>query len=238
MSRRKSSKKNKQTFAQGPGKSTRNTTPVFPPLHSRDAALWAEVTKSLTPLKNSHDRLHFGPLLDEKPSLPSQWRNTASRPSNLRHRASGNGSSGASGQKAPTNYREKSSQTTGEMRPLPDLGSFSRREIRQISSGRQSIEARLDLHGMRQAAAHAALRGFLMQSQSKGLRHVLVITGKGRSSPREDLLFAGQEPGVLRRVVPLWLSEPDLRAIITGFSQAPQRHGGEGALYVRLRRNR
>ena len=62
----------------------------------------------------------------------------------------------------------------------------------------------------------------------------LVVTGKGALAPA---LF-GDERGVLRRMVPHWLRLPDLRALVLGFEEAEQRHGGSGALYVRLRRLR
>ncbi len=89
----------------------------------------------------------------------------------------------------------------------------------------------LDLHGMTQAAAHGALRSFLFSSQARGDRCVLVITGKGARTGTEHA-----EPGVLRRVVPQWLRLPDLRGLVLGFEEAAQRHGGAGALYIRLRR--
>lgn len=233
MARRRSSSKHKSGLRKGTETTGATATPVSPPLHCEDAALWAEVTKSLTPLKSDHDRLHFGPLLDEKPSLPSQWN-----PAHQNAALQGKGRAGVPSQKSVPKQGGHGHNPASVFQALPDLGGFSRREMRQISSGRQSIEARLDLHGLRQNAAHVALKGFLVQSQARGFRHVLVITGKGRSNPRDDLMFAGPEQGVLRRVVPLWLAESDLRLIIAGFSEAPQRHGGEGALYVRLRRNR
>ena len=90
----------------------------------------------------------------------------------------------------------------------------------------------LDLHGMTQAAAHAALMRFLHRSQSAGYRLVLVVTGKGRP---EDGLRPGDR-GVLRRMVPHWLGLPEARAVVLGWDQAGPRQGGAGALYVRLRR--
>ena len=80
---------------------------------------------------------------------------------------------------------------------------------------------------MRQRDAHAALRRFLKAAHGKGLRHVLVITGKGAE---ED------ERGVLRQAVPHWLAAPDLASLVVSYSAAPRRLGGEGALYVRLRK--
>jgi DNA-nicking Smr family endonuclease len=103
------------------------------------------------------------------------------------------------------------------------------------------VEARIDLHGMRQSEAHAALRRFLFDAYAKGRRWVLVITGKGAPArsgraPEEAEYGREEERGVLRRNVPRWLAEPELRAIVVGFTPAAVRHGGEGALYVQLRR--
>jgi DNA-nicking Smr family endonuclease len=103
------------------------------------------------------------------------------------------------------------------------------------------IEARLDLHGMRQAEAHRALRNFLLRCHDSGRRWVLVITGKGVSersnrADRDDGFLEREERGTLRRNVPLWLSEPELRSIIISTSSAAPQHGGDGALYVYLRK--
>jgi DNA-nicking Smr family endonuclease len=75
------------------------------------------------------------------------------------------------------------------------------------------------------------LRRFLRSAQADGARIVLVITGKGARDPYD-------ERGVLRRQVPLWLESADLRSLIVGFETASAGHGGEGALYVRIRRAR
>jgi DNA-nicking Smr family endonuclease len=95
-----------------------------------------------------------------------------------------------------------------------------------------AIDERIDLHGMTQAQAHSALLRFLHRSQSHGAKFVLVITGKGAASaPRS-------ERGVLRQQVPLWLALPEFRACVLGFDVAHAGHGGDGALYVRVRRTR
>lgn len=112
---------------------------------------------------------------------------------------------------------------------VPPLAPLGKRERTRLSRGRSEIEARLDLHGMTQMRAHRALIGFLHRAHHDGLTFVLVITGKGRS---------GGESGVLRRQVPEWLSLPELRAFVVGFEEAAIGHGGEGALYVRIRRAR
>ena len=112
---------------------------------------------------------------------------------------------------------------------VPPLAPLGKRERAKLSRGRSEIEARLDLHGMTQMRAHRALSGFLQRAHHEGLTFVLVITGKGRS---------GGESGVLRRQVPEWLSLPEFRAFVVGFEEAHIGHGGEGALYVRIRRAR
>jgi DNA-nicking Smr family endonuclease len=113
----------------------------------------------------------------------------------------------------------------------PPLAPLGRRERSQLSRGRKDIDARLDLHGMTQTHAHHALFSFLQRAHSRGLTFVLVITGKGR-------MGAESERGVLRRQVPQWLSLPEFRSLVVGFEEAHIGHGGEGALYVRIRRSR
>jgi DNA-nicking Smr family endonuclease len=112
----------------------------------------------------------------------------------------------------------------------PPLAPLGRRARQRLARGTDAIDARLDLHGRTQAEAHDALLGFLRQGQRRGDRTVLVITGKGGASD-------GQR-GVLKRQVPMWLRLPEFRAFIVGFEPAGIRHGGEGALYLRLRKAR
>ena len=96
---------------------------------------------------------------------------------------------------------------------------------RRIVIGREPIGARLDLHGLDQDRARDALERFIVQAQLQGCRAVLVITGQGRSGS-----------GVLRRRAPEWLADARLRGIVAGVSAADRRHGGDGALYVALKR--
>jgi len=112
----------------------------------------------------------------------------------------------------------------------PPLTPLGRRARQRVARGREAIDARFDLHGLTQAEAHAALTRFLRSASGRGARLVLIITGKGRSGDSER--------GVLRRQVPHWLALPDLRDLVIGFEEAHVAHGGEGALYVRLRRQR
>lgn len=118
-----------------------------------------------------------------------------------------------------TNARE------GEKKHYP----LERPVKRKLAKGHLSLEARVDLHGMIQSEAHGFLLSFLMQAHMRGLRHVLVITGKGASIGSD---------GALKRAVPLWFSLPEFRPLISSYETAARNHGGEGALYVRLARAR
>jgi len=116
----------------------------------------------------------------------------------------------------------------------PPLAPIERRLKRDLSRGRATIDGALDLHGLTQAEAHQALRGFLRHSQARGARLVIVVTGKGGATDE----FSGwsNERGVLKRLTPQWLRESDMRSVVLGFEEAGRAHGGSGALYVRLRR--
>ena len=111
--------------------------------------------------------------------------------------------------------------------PLDSLGGIDRANAERLKRGQTDIEARLDLHGLTQSQAHEALAGFVANSQAAGRRCVLVITGRGRLGT-----------GILRSAVPRWLAEPRLRRHLLGIAPAQPRHGGAGALYLLLRRNR
>ena len=91
---------------------------------------------------------------------------------------------------------------------------------------------------MRQRDAHAQLWRFLKMAQDRGLRHVLIITGKGADSEARMSFYEEDERGVLRNAVPRWLAEPDFAPLVVSFSPAPRRLGGDGALYVRLKRKK
>ncbi|MGO8922500.1 MAG: Smr/MutS family protein [Xanthobacteraceae bacterium] len=114
----------------------------------------------------------------------------------------------------------------------PALVQFDRRLRQRVARGRAAIDARLDLHGMTQKQAHGALLRFLAQAQAQDAKLALVVTGKGIGGAADS----ASERGVLRRQVPLWLPLPEFRRFIVSFQQAHASHGGEGALYLRLRR--
>lgn len=103
---------------------------------------------------------------------------------------------------------------------------LDRRSWLMLRRGRYPIDTRLDLHGLTQAEAHALLARFLLVAAARGTRCVLVITGRGV-----------RRGGALRAMTPRWLDEPPLRPRILAYAPARQEHGGDGALYVLLRRS-
>lgn len=113
-------------------------------------------------------------------------------------------------------------------RPAPDIKpgkavDIDRSTHDKLKRGQLAIDAKLDLHGMDRETAHRALNGFLERSQSHGRRCCLVVTGKS---------------GVLKSDTPRWLNEPANRGRIVALASAQPRHGGSGALYVLLKRQR
>lgn len=100
------------------------------------------------------------------------------------------------------------------------------RRQRRLARERDPIEARIDLHGYGRFQAQDALTAFLIGAQARGCRSVLVITGQGRRGGS----------GVIRASVHEWLQAPALRGVVSGFAPAARHHGGDGALYVTIRR--
>jgi DNA-nicking Smr family endonuclease len=123
--------------------------------------------------------------------------------------------------------------------PITDLRApgLDKASAERLKRGRYPIEARIDLHGMRQDDAHRTLGDFLARSARGGLRCVLVITGKGLRRLGDDMPGSSQL-GILRNAVPRWLNEAPNRARILAFGTAQPQDGGGGALYVLLRRAR
>lgn len=201
-------------------------------LTTEERALWDYMAQSISPIKGKKQRFH--PAVPEDESSLKDFAPERPKPpppgKQPRHRF-------AAQPPAPppvTITRPPALPTPG-----PSPLELERRKARKLSSGRIEIEGRIDLHGMRQAEAHSALLRFLHRAYGDGKRWVLVITGKGapvKTAYDERFDGDGDLRGVLRRNVPRWLAEPDVSPIIIGFTTAAIRHGGEGALYVHLRR--
>jgi DNA-nicking Smr family endonuclease len=174
-------------------------------LDAKDRALWDQVKKSIEPLRTRPDNVQPAETVVEK--TIALKNPPKPRPAPVAPAAKG----------------------------PPPLASIDRRLRQRLARGGASIDARLDLHGLKQAEARVRLGAFLEGAQVRGASLVLVITGKGARAPADR--FDG-ERGVLRRQVPMWLALPELRPFVIGFEEAAPAHGGTGALYVRIRRRR
>lgn len=108
--------------------------------------------------------------------------------------------------------------------------------FKRLQKGKSRPDARIDLHGLTAAEAERRLTAFLLRAHANGARLVLVITGKGRE--RQDVGPIPTKGGVLRRELPVWLSKPPISSLVLQLAPAHQRHGGSGAFYVYLTRNR
>lgn len=186
-------------------------------LTAEEEALWDHVTKGVKPARGKARVQKASPAADRAIE---------------RRLASAKAPAEAQGRAKPAPARQ-------DARPGPAPAPLDRRSTRRIAAGRIEIDARIDLHGMRQTEAHRALRSFLERSRADGCRTVLIITGKGgplRGTSSEPTDATGRDRGVLKTNVPRWLAEPELSALIIGFTAAHVRHGGAGALYVTLRR--
>jgi DNA-nicking Smr family endonuclease len=183
-------------------------------LSDEEEALWAGFTRSIKPLQPAKPGAKTSPKSSTTPPAAS-----APAPSQTRS--------------YPVTPRETRPP------PSPPLAPLGRRLKQRVARGREPIDARLDLHGMTQQQAHAELLSFLHRAQASGVKTALVVTGKGlRKSSSGAEHDGGSRPGVLKRQVPLWLALPEFRPLVVGFDDAHVGHGGEGALYVRLRRGK
>ncbi len=183
-------------------------------LSAEDKRLWTHVASSVTPLDPAR-RLDPAEPPAEEPVAPAPARRPAMH--------------------APL-------AVAPSVPAPPPLAAIEKGLKRKLVRGRRDADARIDLHGLTQEAAHRRLIGFLRQSQAAGHSLVIVITGKGAPKRLRELdedpfrPDAYAERGVLRRVVPQWLALPEMRALVIGFEEAAVGHGGAGALYVRIRR--
>ena len=188
-------------------------------MSAEDAALWQAVTRDIKPLF-ADGKPQAAPTAKAKPPEKPKTSNAKPDPS-------------GKPQPPPLTPRRRSEEPK-----VPAPASLDRRTHKKVARGHVGIDSRIDLHGMRQEEAHRLLRTFLRQAQARGDRVVLVITGKGKERGGDAAWWEARETGILKRVVPRWLHEADLRSIVVGFDWASQAHGGEGALYVRLRKRR
>ncbi|ABR62042.1 Smr/MutS family protein [Sinorhizobium medicae] len=175
-------------------------------LSAEDRILWGKVARSARPMPGRLDDLEelLGGAAEIK-AVPGPEADSSSAPEKI--------------DRGFSISREKM-----EQRPHHPL---ERPVKRKLAKGRLTLEARIDLHGMIQSEANGLLLQFLLRARERGMRHVLVITGKGTSLGSD---------GALKRAVPFWFSLPEFRPLISSYEPAARNHGGEGALYVRLAR--
>jgi DNA-nicking Smr family endonuclease len=202
-------------------------------LSREEAELWSLVARSVTPQHS--DRLTEKELKDADgtnalPQMPERAvpkRKQRQLPALLVDRPVL--------QDGSTHYHQNLTPSVRENVP-----GLDRRSSEKLRKGRMTIDGRVDLHGLTQKEAHARLRSFLGSAHRQGKRCVLVITGKGSSPEKSDdaPFMGGGRRGVLREEVPKWLALPDLRRLVLDTRTAQDKHGGSGALYVLLRRQR
>lgn len=114
--------------------------------------------------------------------------------------------------------------------------TMDQKKFTKLKKGKLSPDTKIDLHGMTLSQAHPALIGFILNAHQRSKRLALVVTGKGK--PTDDNQLFPSQVGILRQQVPRWLAEYPLAPHVLEVSAAHGKHGGEGALYVYLRRRR
>lgn len=180
-------------------------------LSPEDREIWGKVAKTLTPLRPEQARDLETELAKAIETAPTK-----------------------SAKQPKTETAIKAPGLSWKPPAPPPLHQLEHRYRRKIVRGVKAIDARIDLHGLKQHQAHDRLIGFLYQAQARQHKVVLVITGKGSGPERAYM----DERGILRRMVPQWLAMPDMRSVVVGYEEAHASHGGSGALYVRIRRKR
>lgn len=186
-----------------------------------DNELWNEVIKTVTPLGNR-----------PKAEIPKNTRpkihqhNTNLDPRLFDERVIFGGVEGSS-----------------DIKPL----KIHQREARRISRGTMTINSTIDLHGANREVAYKMLVQHIINAHGRGEKLVLVVTGKGgrRFSNDKNIPLAQKrfsdfdnQEGVLKKTLPSWLAGVDLNQYVSSYKTAAIHHGGDGAVYVRLRREK
>ena len=186
-----------------------------PDLTTEDRRIWARVSGSVTPPKaRKAARVTPGAILPDEPLKPETIK--APRPPIV-------------GKPKTSTKIRATSAVSAKTPPAPAPRSVPEelepRRQRRLSRERDPIEATIDLHGFGRFEAEDQLRAFLSQSQARGFKAVLVVTGQGRRGG-----------GIIRASIHEWLQGHALRGVVSGFAMAHRRHGGDGAIYVTLKR--
>lgn len=203
---------------------------------AEDTELWRHVVRDAIPMRD--DRISFSDL----GGAPAKKRKDNGDMSGFSREIKITPSAIAYRQALTTSIRTKGNHP--EISVTANKGTVAgldKRSSERLRKGQMVIEGKVDLHGMTQKQAHSRLSGFIRASHAAGKRCVLVVTGKGKTRAENDEHVAFMTPGpkgILRAAVPQWLHEPDLRPFIVDVRPARPQHGGDGALYVLLRRRR
>ena len=196
-------------------------------LPPEDLELWGRVVQTTRPLHSDQSlRRARVDLTASDPPKHGPPKHAASRPASGSFRPSPPPSRATAQDLAPP-LSEHLAQ-----KPV----TMDKRKFQRMARGKIEPDARIDLHGMTLAQAHAALNGFILRAHASGARLVLVITGKGKSVADDGPI--PRRPGALKQDVPKWLRMAPLGAVVLELREAHPRHGGSGAYYVYLRRAR
>lgn len=203
-------------------------------LSDEDRELWSQVAQSVAPLKP--EKANLGDLLGSASPMPDPRAKDVSAPA-PKASFTPNLPTFRIGSRAPAPNSVHHAAAPGIAEHLKQMPSrVDARTMGKIRRGKLRPEGRLDLHGMTLAQAHPALLRFIADSYHKHRRLVLIITGKGKD---RDEGYAMPVPrGVLRHQVPHWLHGQNLSAMVLQVIPAHLRHGGDGAYYVYLKRQR
>ena len=180
----------------------------------KDWHLWTEVTRTVSPIHPNR----LVREMAEAPSVPETQPKSETSPKRKTE--------------TPVNGRHAPQHVARAIGPGHDK-PIEPRLNRKLRRGQLPIDATVDLHGLRQDEAHAALCRFVASRHARGDRTLLVITGKGLKKTGWGQI---EQKGVLRHMLPLWLNEKTLAPLVAGWQPAAREHGGEGAFYVRLKR--
>ena len=191
--------------------------------------LWKKLAEGVKPLKETRHKRHVPPA---PPARPARME-PAVRPK-------------ASAAPVTPPPPRRPAVPAGPPPLVPgQLAGLDRRSGEKLRKGQMPVEAKLDLHGMTQEGAHASVVRFIGAQHAAGARCVLIVTGKGgraadpfRPKAAASRFTFSPGRGILKEALPRWLNEPRLRAHIIAVQPASRAHGGEGAVYVLLKRKR
>ncbi len=196
------------------------------PLSPREERMWQRVTKSIRRLDDRHPEPDVKPEDDTEMPPPTVSRETHHAPKSYeRPKASREDLEKLLSEHTGPRIHERLTKQLRPTPPSPRASVADRGGEKRIQRGKFDIGPSLDLHGETQASARSNLLRFIVSHRNAGERSVLVITGKGRGGR-----------GILRSRFLEWIGEPDFRMHIGGYARANQKHGGDGAFYVFLRR--